>query len=157
LEQVFHRLNCDLTSLHKSIEYWLHEKDFIVQSASEPSIIFIQAKKSGKIRALAGASRALFIRIDGEPSKFKVSTGTGKWMQNITATVLTGFLTAGITWVTGSLLTGWQKATERQLWHFILQEVEFLKDSSITHCIYCGVESEMQSRVCSNCGAPRKQ
>ena len=122
-------MNCDLDKLHRSFEVWFKEKGFRVQSSFNHGVYFTQARKKGVLRTLAGASRALFLKIDGAPNRFRISTGTGKWMQNITATALTGVLTGGITWVTGSILTGWQKKIEKDLWSFIEKEVDFNRDT----------------------------
>jgi hypothetical protein len=135
-------MNCDLDKLHRSFEVWFNEKGFRVQSSFNHGVYFTQARKKGVLRTLAGASRALFLKIDGDPNRFRISTGTGKWVQNITATALTGVLTGGITWVTGSILTGWQKKIEKDLWSFIEKEVDFNRDTfkkppeSVTSPIY---------------------
>ena len=126
-------MNCDLGSLHSSITAWFGEKGSEVQSNVSNRVYFTQAKKKGFVRTLAGASRALFVKIDGEPNRFKISTGTGKWARNITATVLTGFFTGGITWITGSIFTGWQKKIETNLWTFIEKEVQFKRDTFRQH------------------------
>jgi hypothetical protein len=124
-ELTFLDKNCNLASLQKDIEAWFIERGFETQSTQRETMYFVQARKKGTIRALAGASRSLFVKIEGEPKNFKVATGTGKWVENLAATVITGFFTLGLTWVTGALLAGWQKKIESDLWDFIKSQAEF--------------------------------
>ncbi len=128
-EKTFQNMNCDLGRLHSSFTACFREKGYEVQSNDNHGIYLTQAKKKGFVRTLAGASRALFVKIDGDPNNFKISTGTGKWARNIASTILTGFFTGGITWVTGSIFTGWQKKIEMDLWTFIDKEVQFKRDT----------------------------
>jgi hypothetical protein len=74
----------NLTELETNIVQYLEGEGFKVQTAppSDKGTI-IQAVKSGFLRDIVSAERALTITITGDPSDFTVRFGIGKWLQNL--------------------------------------------------------------------------
>jgi hypothetical protein len=74
----------NLTGLETNIVQYLEGDGFRVQTAppSDKGTI-IQAVKSGFLRDIVSAERALTITVTGDPSDFTVRFGIGKWLQNL--------------------------------------------------------------------------
>jgi hypothetical protein len=130
----FTGLNTDLERLATRLETYLQENDFEVAFSKDPtepaSWFFIQARKTGALRTVAGARRSTDIAIKGEPKNFEVTIGTGEWGKNlITSAPLFIVPVVGIAATVAKLYTA--KKFEDNLWRFIRDQARFLKDSAI--------------------------
>ncbi len=129
----FTGLNVDLERLATRIESYLQENEFEVAYSKDPtepaSWFFIQARKLGALRTIAGARRSLDITIKGLPNDFEVSIGTGEWGKNILTSVplfIVPIVGASVT--VAKLYTG--KKFESNIWKFIKEQIRFLVDSA---------------------------
>jgi hypothetical protein len=74
----------DLGALQSHIEEYLKNEGFKVQtSAPSPQGVVIQAKKSGFLRDVVDANRAMSIAISGSSPDFTVRVGIGKWLEHL--------------------------------------------------------------------------
>ena len=123
----------DLERLGTRVETYLQESKFEVafsQDTSEPaSWFFIQARKAGALRTVAGARRSTDITIRGSPDDFQVTIGTGEWGKNIiTSAPLFIVPIVGITATLAKLYVA--KRFEDSLWRYITDQVKFLNGSA---------------------------
>lgn len=123
----------DLERLGTRIETYLQESKFEVafsKDTSEPaSWFFIQARKAGALRTVAGARRSTDITIRGSPDDFQVTIGTGEWGKNIiTSAPLFIVPIVGITATLAKLYVA--KRFEDSLWRYITDQVKFLNGSA---------------------------
>jgi len=83
-EEHFTGKGTDLAALQAHVEEYLKTNGFTVQtSAPSDQGTVIQAKKSGFLREIVDADRALTITITGTPADFSVRFGIGKWLQHL--------------------------------------------------------------------------
>ena len=125
-------LNTDLGRLATRVETYLQENGFEVafsKDQTEPaSWFFIQARKAGALRTVAGARRSTDITIRGTPDRIEVSIGTGEWGKNlVTSAPLFIVPVIGITASLVKLYTA--KRFEDNLWKFIRDQSRFLSGS----------------------------
>lgn len=125
-------LDTDLGRLATRVETYLQESGFEVafsKDQTEPaSWFFIQARKAGALRTVAGARRSTDITIRGAPDRFDVSIGTGEWGKNlISSAPLFIVPVVGITASLVKLYTA--KRFEDNLWKFIRDQSNFLSGS----------------------------
>ena len=123
----------DLERLGTRVETYLQESKFEVafsKDTSEPaSWFFIQARKAGALRTVAGARRSTDITIRGSPDDFQVTIGTGEWGKNIiTSAPLFIVPIVGITATLAKLYVA--KRFEDSLWRYITDQVKFLNGSA---------------------------
>lgn len=123
----------DLERLGTRVETYLQESKFEVafsKDTSEPaSWFFIQARKAGALRTVAGARRSTDITISGSPDDFQVTIGTGEWGKNIvTSAPLFIVPIVGITATLAKLYVA--KRFEDSLWRYITDQVKFLNGSA---------------------------
>jgi hypothetical protein len=86
----------DLEKLSDMIETYLKQDKWKIQSGkTENEGKIIQARKSGIIRDIFAADRALTIILSNTPKGIKVEMGVGKWLQNIGVTIVESLI-AGI-------------------------------------------------------------
>lgn len=126
-------LNTDLVRLATRVETYLQENGFEVafsKDQTEPaSWFFIQARKAGTLRTVAGARRSTDITIRGSPDRFDVSIGTGEWGKNlVTSAPLFIVPIVGISASLVKLYTA--KRFEDNLWKFIRDQSRFLSGSA---------------------------
>lgn len=126
-------LNTDLGRLAIRVQTYLQENGFEVafsKDQTEPaSWFFIQARKVGALRTVAGARRSTDITIRGMPDKIEVSIGTGEWGKNlVTSAPLFIVPVVGITASLVKLYTA--KKFEDNLWKFIRDQARFLSGSA---------------------------
>ena len=131
--ETFTSLNTDLGRLATRVETYLQENNFEVAFSKDPtgpaSWFFIQARKVGALRTVAGARRSTDITIRGSPEHFDVSIGTGEWGKNlVTSAPLFIVPVIGITASLVKLYTA--KRFEDNLWKFIRDQSRFLTDSA---------------------------
>jgi hypothetical protein len=116
---------CNLEHLADSIEERFSTQGYQTQSGKTEQGWVVQAKKVGILRDLLAADRAFTIVVSGEPNKFKVSFGIGKWIQNLSIavleTLLFDFLLILFVEIPISL---WSFAIENEFWGFVEKEVE---------------------------------
>ncbi|MFQ5969093.1 MAG: zinc ribbon domain-containing protein [Nitrososphaerales archaeon] len=127
--------NVDPERLATRIETYLQDNQFEVAFSKDPkepaSWFFIQARKAGALRTVAGARRSTDIAIEGEPNNFDVTIGTGEWGKNLlTSAPLFIIPIVGIAATVTKLYTA--KKFESNLWNYIRDQVRFLKDSSLS-------------------------
>ncbi|MEM2140797.1 MAG: zinc ribbon domain-containing protein [Nitrososphaera sp.] len=130
--ETFANLNTDLGRLATRVETYLQENGFEVafsKDQTEPaSWFFIQARKAGALRTVAGARRSTDITIRGNPDRIEVSIGTGEWGKNlVTSAPLFIVPVVGITASLVKLYTA--KRFEDNLWKFIRDQARFLSGS----------------------------
>lgn len=117
--------NCSLELLADSIEEHFSTEGYKTQNGKTDQRWMVQARKEGLLRELFAADRAFTIMVSGEPNKFSVSFGIGKWIQNISVavfeTLLLDFLPLLFVEIPISL---WSYAIENQFWSFVEKEVE---------------------------------
>jgi len=131
--QRFSGADTDLERLATRVETYLQENKFEVafsKDTSEPaSWFFIQARKAGALRTVAGARRSTDITIRGSPDDFHVTIGTGEWGKNIiTSAPLFIVPIVGITATLAKLYVA--KRFEDSLWRYITDQVKFLNGSA---------------------------
>jgi hypothetical protein len=74
----------DLGALQSHVEDYLKKDGFSVQtSAPSAQGVVIQAKKSGFLRDVVDANRAMSVAISGSSSDFTVRIGIGKWLEHL--------------------------------------------------------------------------
>lgn len=126
--------NVDLERLATRIETYLQDDGFEVAFSKDPtepaSWFFIQARKAGALRTVAGARRSTDIAIKGEPNSFEVTIGTGEWGKNL-ATSAPLFIVpiVGIVATVAKLYTA--KKFGDNLWKYIKDQARFLNGSSV--------------------------
>jgi hypothetical protein len=126
-------LNTDLGRLATRVETYLQENGFEVafsKDQTEPaSWFFIQARKAGTLRTVAGARRSTDITIRGSPDQFEVSIGTGEWGKNLVSSV--PLFIVPIVGISASLVKLYTaKKFEDNLWKFIRDQARFLSGSA---------------------------
>lgn len=131
----FSGLNVDLERLATRIETYLQENKFEVAFSKDPtepaSWYFVQARKAGALRTAAGARRSTDIAIKGQPNDFEVSIGTGEWGKNLLMSAPLFIVPmVGIVATVAKVYTG--KKFESNLWKYIRDQVNFLRNSSET-------------------------
>jgi len=138
--------NVDLKRLAKRTYSYLNENKFEVaysKDESEPATwFFIQARKLGTVRTIAGMRRSTDITIKGKPNQFDVNISTGEWGKNMMSSaplllgaalgkdndyaVIASVAAAGV-----SSVVKWFTARrfETNLRKFIVDQIKFLENS----------------------------
>jgi hypothetical protein len=129
----FQNRDVDLQRLATRIEEYLQHNEFEVAVSKDPSgytgWVFIQARKGGTLRTVAGARRSTDITIKGEPNNFEVTVGSGEWGKNLAASAPLFIVpVVGI----GATLTKvyFGKKFESSLWKFIMDQAHFLANTA---------------------------
>ncbi|MBW9140876.1 MAG: hypothetical protein K1T65_04120 [Candidatus Aramenus sp.] len=78
----------DLNAVVSQFVQYLQSQGFKVQQKIENNKAVIQAQKGGILRDLIAADRALTFTFENNPDGLKVTTGVGKWLQNIAVTAI---------------------------------------------------------------------
>ncbi len=115
--------NCKLELLADAVEERFTTQKYTVQSAKKDDGWIIQAKKEGILRDLLAADRALTVSITGEPSRFKVSFGIGRWIQNLGYAVLESLILVPAVLFIEVPITLWSFEIESEFWRFVDEEV----------------------------------
>jgi hypothetical protein len=116
--------NCNLELLADSIEEHFSIEGYQTQSGKADQRWMVQARKEGLLRDLLAADRAFTIIVSGEPNKFQVSFGIGKWVQNISMAIMEGLILDFIPLFVEIPLALWSYVIEGQFWRFVEQEVQ---------------------------------
>jgi len=116
--------NCNLQLLADSIEENFTTQGYKTQSGKTDQRWIVQARKEGMLRSLLAADRAFTVVVSGEPNKFQVSFGIGKWLQNLSVAVLETILLDFLVLFVEIPLSLWSYALENQFWTFVEKEVE---------------------------------
>lgn len=117
--------NCNLELLADSIEEHFSTQGYRTQAGKTDQRWMVQAKKEGLLRGLVAADRAFTIVVSGEPNRFQVSFGIGKWIQNISMAVLESLLLDFLPLLFVEIpISLWSYAIENQFWSFVEKEVE---------------------------------
>ena len=82
----------NLNEVSQQIEQQLQEQGFKTQSRQLPTGFLIQAQKAGILRDIITADRAFTIMLEGQPDDFKVTVGTGKFIQNLAVAAVEAIL-----------------------------------------------------------------
>jgi hypothetical protein len=117
--------NIDLIKLKNVIENYFKSKEFETQSKSGDIDHIVQARKTGVLRSIAGASRALTITISGESNEFSVSIAEGKWANNLAAVGIGAILTMGISLIPAGMAAGWSKQIETEFNSWLDELIQF--------------------------------
>lgn len=130
----------DLERLATRIENLLKEEKFEMTFSKDPNEpetwFFIQARKLGAARTIAGARRSLDISIRGGSDNFDVTIGSGEWGKNVIVGGLTWGALAPLTLgvapaiYIGLLYRG--KNFENKLWKYIKDQVTHLNNSVVS-------------------------
>lgn len=131
--ETFANLDTDLSRLATRVQTYLQENGFEVafsKDQTEPaSWFFIQARKAGALRTVAGARRSTDIAIRGSASRFEVSIGTGEWGKNLVSSV--PLFIVPIVGISASLVKLYTaKKFESNLWKFMRDQARFLSGSA---------------------------
>ncbi len=131
--ETFTNLSTDLGRLATRVETYLQETGFEVafsKDQTEPaSWFFIQARKAGALRTVAGARRSTDIAIRGSPERFDVSIGTGEWGKNLVTSV--PLFIVPVVGISASLVKLYTaKKFESNLWKFVRDQARFLSGSA---------------------------
>lgn len=106
----------DLSALQAHVEEYLRTNGFTVQSSAPSDAgVVIQAKKSGFLREVVAADRALSITIKGEPNDFTVRFGIGKWLQHLGVAVIETLLISDIFFVVDVADSLWSLEVEDKI------------------------------------------
>lgn len=132
--QRFDGYSTDVERLATRIQAHLIENQFDVafsKDQTEPTpMFFIQAKKRGLVRTVAGTRRSMDISIRGTPDSFEIRIGIGEWGNNlIVSAPLFVIPVVGITATAARIYI--TKRFEAKLWKHIKKQVELLRNTAI--------------------------
>jgi hypothetical protein len=103
---------------------------FSKDQAEPIPMFFIQAKKRGLLRTVAGTRRSIDISIKGTPDSFEAKIGIGEWGNNlIVSAPLFVIPVVGITATAARVYT--TKRFEAKLWKYIKEQVELLRNTAV--------------------------
>ena len=128
--QHFKDKHVELERLTNRIETFLLENRFEVALYKDNNKrrFFIQARKTGTLRTVAGARRSTDITIEGSSDNFDVTIGTGEWGKNLLTSAPLFLVPAiGISATIVKLYTN--KKFEDNLWKFVKDQINFLGQS----------------------------
>jgi hypothetical protein len=106
----------DLKHVAEEVKLWFAGNSFEVQTADSDGVYVIQARKASGVRTFFGTNQAFTVKIEGKPASFTVDIVTGKWVENLTGSAISGLFTGGLTWLTGAAGAAWMKKVEGDLW-----------------------------------------
>ena len=115
-EERFQDKGTDLDALQSHLEEYLKADGFTVQSSppSEQGRV-IQAKKTGFLREVIDADRALTVTTTGSPADFTVRIGIGKWLQHLSVAAIETLLLGDLFLVVDVAETAWNVEIEDKL------------------------------------------
>ncbi len=109
----------DLKNVAEEVKQWFAGNSFEVQAADSNGVHLIQARKASGVRTFFGTNQAFTVKIEGKPANFTVEVVTGKWVENLTGSAISGLFTGGLTWLTGAAGAAWMKKVEGDLWNWL--------------------------------------
>jgi hypothetical protein len=116
--------NCSLDHLADAIEEHLQAEGYEFQNTKREDGCVVQAGKAGVFRDLLAADRAFTVTLTGEPGRFKVSFGIGKWAQNLAMAFEEGIAPLPIVFFVEVPISLWSFEIEREFWGFVEKQVE---------------------------------
>jgi hypothetical protein len=125
--------NMNLDQLSVRIVDYLNQKGFATQKANSPKGTVIEARKDSLPRDLIAAGRALTILVKGEPDDFNITVGIGRWVQNLTTTVIESALTAGLFLIVDVPEMAWNHHIRNEVIKGINDIVEGKQVAEVTH------------------------
>lgn len=133
VKHYFQTPNPDLATVQKRLVFWFKEREYEVNSAEADDDCLIQARKTGKLRALTGTNIAFKIRLylSDEPNEFVFESSTGQWVQNLTGVGISAMFTGGLTLLTGAAGAAWAVKVERDIVEYMEQSLQFKKTKTI--------------------------
>ena len=106
----------DLGGLASHVEEYLKKDGFTVAtSAPSDQGTVIQARKSGFLREVVAADRAMTITIAGSPSDFTVRVGIGKWLEHLGVAAIETLLVSDLFLVVDVADAAWNLEIENKL------------------------------------------
>jgi hypothetical protein len=106
----------DLTALQAHVEKYLNADGFSVQtSAPSEQGTVIQAKKTGFLREVVAADRALTVTVTGGPADFTVRFGIGKWIEHLAVAAIETLLISELFLVVDVADAAWNLEIENKL------------------------------------------
>jgi hypothetical protein len=106
----------DLGALQSHIEEYLKSEGFKVQTSAPSSQgVVIQAKKSGFLRDVVDANRAMSIAISGSSPDFTVRIGIGKWLEHLGVAAIETLLISDLFLVVDVADSAWNIEIEDKL------------------------------------------
>jgi hypothetical protein len=106
----------DLGALQSHIEEYLKSEGFKVQTSAPSSQgVVIQAKKSGFLRDVVDADRAMSIAISGSSPDFTVRIGIGKWLEHLGVAAIETLLISDLFLVVDVADSAWNIEIEDKL------------------------------------------
>ncbi len=127
-EFVNKRMSVD--KLADDLEEYFQNAGYTTQRADKGDSHLIQAQKAGILRDLIAGDRAFTVLISGDPNKVKVSIGVGKWLQNLTVSVLEALVLTPLVFFLEIPVSLWSYEIEVKLWQFIDKQVELRSSPS---------------------------
>jgi hypothetical protein len=124
--------NVNLDQLSEQVVGYLNQKGFATQKAKSEKGIVIEARKENLLRDLITADRALTILIQGQPNDFSVTVGIGRWVQNLTVTVVEAAITAGLFLIVDIPEMAWNHHIRDEIVAAISQMVEGKQVAQVT-------------------------
>jgi hypothetical protein len=116
--------DCNLDLPAGAVEEHFQVERYASQSAKKPDGWIIQARKAGLLRDLLAADRAFTATVAGEPNRFRVSFGIGKWAQNLGMALVEGIALAPVVFFLEVPVSLWSYEIEREFWNFVEKQVE---------------------------------
>ncbi len=110
--------------LADDVEEYFQNQGYTTQRADKENWHVIQAQKAGILRDLVAGDRAFTVLITQEANKVKVSVGVGKWLQNLTVSVVEALLVTPLLFFVEIPMSLWSYEIEGKLWQFIDKQVE---------------------------------
>ncbi len=86
----------DLSAVVNQFVQYLQSQGFKVQQKIEGNKAIVQAQKGGILRDIVAADRALTFTFENNPDGLKVTTGVGKWVQNLAVMAVEVLLISGL-------------------------------------------------------------
>ncbi len=106
----------DLGGLASHVEEYLKKDGFTVAtSAPSDQGAVIQARKSGFLREVVAADRAMTITIAGSSSDFTVRVGIGKWLEHLGVAAIETLLVSDLFLVVDVADAAWNLEIENKL------------------------------------------
>ena len=115
---------CNLDHLADAMEERFQVEGYETQTSNKSDGWVIQARKASVFRDLLAADRAFTVTIGGEPDRFRVSFGIGKWVQNLGMALVEGIALAPVVLFVEVPISLWSYEIEREFWDFVEGQVE---------------------------------
>jgi len=115
--RVYEVANGSGKQLAEQIRLYFFKTGFQNQIVEQPHLWIVQGTKGG-VRRWVGMGLAATMIIESSGDNLKISIGGGRWVEQ-GAFVVAGFVTGGLTWITGGIGLGQQKSLIDDLWGIV--------------------------------------